>query len=82
MTPKSKAESPYTDLSKGILDALKVEKDYENQTDQTASRAVPVLITDGGHNQGGSPLETAKLLSARNLPIYTVGLEVKKGHLI
>jgi len=75
---KIKSESPYTDLSKGILDALKVEKDYENQTDQTASRAAAVLITDGGHNQGGSPLETAKLLSARNLPIYTVGLGSEK----
>lgn len=71
---KINPESPYTDLSKGIQDALKVEVDFEKGIQQTASRSAAVLITDGGHNKGGSPLLTAKLLAARNLPIYTVGL--------
>ncbi len=72
--PKIISQSSYTDLSNGILDALKVESDEENQKDSETVRSAAVLITDGGHNREGSPLETAKLLSARNLPIYTVGL--------
>ena len=71
---KVNPESSYTDLSNGILDALKVETDKENKKAVEKVRTAAVLITDGGHNREGSPLETAKLLSARNLPIYTVGL--------
>ena len=70
---KLNPESHYTDLSIGILDTLKVEPEQENKKNDIIVRAAAVLITDGGHNREGSPLETAKLLSARNLPIYTVG---------
>ena len=66
--------SPFTDLSKGILEALKVENSEENVGSLEKIRSAAVLITDGGHNQEGSPLQTAKLLSARNLPVFTVGL--------
>ena len=72
--PDISPESPYTDLSKGILDTLRVETEKEDPADSENIRSAAVLITDGGHNYGGSPLQTAKLLSVRNLPIYTVGL--------
>ena len=66
-------QSPYTDLSQGILSSLRVEN-QENEGNASTTRAAAVLISDGGHNRENSPFETAKLLSVRNLPIYTVGL--------
>ncbi|EDY21450.1 hypothetical protein CfE428DRAFT_0695 [Chthoniobacter flavus Ellin428] len=36
-------------------------------------RGAVVLFSDGQHNEGESPLEVAKILAARGLPIYTVG---------
>ena len=56
------------------IERTKIETDQENKKEVEKVRTAAVLITDGGHNREGSPLETAKLLSARNLPIYTVGL--------
>ena len=71
--PQIKTQSPYTDLSKGILSSMRVEE-KENENDTTTTRGAALLISDGGHNRENSPLETAKLLAVRNLPIYTVGL--------
>ena len=71
--PKLTPQSPYTDLSQGILSSLRVE-DQESEGNTSTTRAAAVLISDGGHNRENSPFETAKLLSVRNLPIYTVGL--------
>ena len=71
--PKIITHSPYTDLAKGILSSLRVE-DQANEDNSSYTRGAAVLISDGGHNRDHSPLETAKLLSVRNLPIYTVGL--------
>ena len=33
-----------------------------------------LLLTDGQHNLGASPLEAARLLGVRGVPVYTVGL--------
>ena len=53
---------------------LRVEDD-ENEDNHTSTiRGAALLISDGGHNRENSPFETAKLLSVRNLPVYTVGL--------
>ena len=71
--PQIKTQSPYTDLSNGILSSMRVEE-KENENDTTTTRGAALLISDGGHNRENSPLETAKLLAVRNLPIYTVGL--------
>jgi hypothetical protein len=37
-------------------------------------RAAAVLISDGQHNSGGSPLAAAKVLGSRQVPIHAVGL--------
>ena len=63
--------SKYTNLSDGILSSLRVE---DQNKEENNIRGAAVLISDGGHNQENSPLQTAKLLAVRNLPIYTVGL--------
>ena len=36
-------------------------------------RGAVVLFSDGQHNEGESPIEAAKILAGRGLPIYTVG---------
>ncbi len=36
-------------------------------------RTAAVLLSDGAHNAGESPLHTAKVLGARGIPVFTVG---------
>lgn len=42
-------------------------------TDGKQERGAVVLFSDGQHNEGESPIEVAKILAGRGLPIYTVG---------
>lgn len=42
-------------------------------TDGKQEKGAVVLFTDGQHNEGESPVEVAKILAGRGLPIYTVG---------
>jgi hypothetical protein len=41
---------------------------------KAAERAAVVLLSDGQHNAGSSPVEFAKVLGHRGVPIFTVGL--------
>lgn len=41
---------------------------------EKALRGAVVLFSDGQHNAGDSPVETAKLFAGRQTPIYTIGL--------
>ena len=41
--------------------------------DGKSEHGAVVLFSDGQHNEGESPLEMAKILAGRGLPIYTVG---------
>jgi len=66
--PKKFAVKPATDrtdLSAAIAARLSQRRD---------ERCAVVLMSDGQHNQGGSPLETAKVASGRNIPVFTVGV--------
>ena len=60
-----KPESDNTDLSDAIAARIGQKRD---------ERCAVVLVTDGQHNCGGSPLETAKVAGGRNIPIFTVGI--------
>ncbi|MEJ6620997.1 MAG: PA14 domain-containing protein [Opitutae bacterium] len=64
---------PRSDLASGIRSTIQIEEDERTSKKNDAQRAAAVLLSDGGHNQGGSPLEISKLLGARNIPIFTVG---------
>lgn len=57
--------SRVTNLSDG-LKALVGEKSEQ--------RAALVLLSDGRHNEGSSPLAAAKMIGSRGVPVYTVGL--------
>jgi hypothetical protein len=55
--------APTTNLSDGLLNRI---------TDKEAERIAAVLVSDGQHNEGSSPLGTAKMLGNRQIPVYTV----------
>lgn len=55
-----------TDLTSGLQFAV---------GDQTkAEKGAVLLFTDGQHNSGEAPLDTARILGGRKMPVYTVGV--------
>jgi hypothetical protein len=55
-----------TDLTSGLKFAA---------GDQTRSeKGAVILFSDGQHNSGEAPLDTARVLAGRKMPVYTVGL--------
>ena len=60
-----KPEGDGSDLNGAIAARIGRQKD---------ERCAVVLVSDGQHNRGGSPLETAKVAGGRNIPIFTVGI--------
>ena len=67
--------SSITDLSSGVSGRMTVATTGTVAAGESEAdgRTAVVLITDGRHNSGPSPLETARLLGARGIPLYTVG---------
>lgn len=43
---------------------------------------VVILITDGVNNSGTDPLEVAKFLGSRHVPVYTIGIGTNNGDII
>lgn len=76
-------DSATSDLSSGITASQQVsmarESDGEDDGESTelvsdkANTAV-VLLTDGQHNSGPSPLQTARVLGSQGIPFYPVSL--------
>ena len=73
--------SSVTDLSSGIVATQKSVTSSENSgetpsTDAKAAEAKTaiVLITDGQHNSGPSPLQTALVLGSQGVPFFSVSL--------
>lgn len=63
-TSLPKAGGEVTNLATGIKSvAARDEK----------TRGAMVLLSDGQHNAGESPLEVAKILAGRQMPVFTVG---------
>ena len=67
------SETRRTDLATGLQTAIKVDEDNEEKKDAKQSRTAAVILSDGLHNIGASPFETAKLMAGRDIPIHTVG---------
>ena len=55
-----------TDLSDGIRERVATIKEGQ--------KTAIVLISDGQHNNGPTPVQLAKILGTRKVPIYTVGI--------
>jgi len=55
--------APTSNLADGLRNRI---------TEKEAERIAAVLISDGQHNEGGSPLAAAKILGNRQIPVYSV----------
>jgi hypothetical protein len=66
-------ETRRTDLASGLQATMKADEDSEEKKDAKQSRSAAVILSDGLHNIGASPFETAKLMAGRDIPIHTVG---------
>ncbi len=71
------AETRRTDIATGLRSTVKADDEDETfikSEDGKQPRSAAVILTDGLHNEGASPFETAKLLAGRDLPIHAIGL--------
>lgn len=76
--------SSVTDLSSGILATQKSVTASEGSSDTPSTvtqasdsvqaKTAIVLITDGQHNSGPSPLQTAQVLGGQGIPFFSVSL--------
>ena len=60
-----KPEGEITNLSAGLKNS--------GGEQQKEERGAVVIFSDGQHNEGDSPVEAAKLLAGRGMPVFTVG---------
>lgn len=61
-----------TDLGRPL--AAEIERQCGAADAEGSPAAAVVLISDGQHNDGPTPLITARLLGQRGIPIYTIGV--------
>jgi uncharacterized membrane protein len=75
---EAKADDPTTDLSTGIRKSLSTEvksnSSNPDEPDNQSQRTAVVLFSDGLHNDGESPLHTAKLFGGNDIGINTIGM--------
>ena len=67
-TAPTSIPKPVGDIT-NLATALKTTASVEEKQE----RGAIVLFSDGQHNEGESPVEVAKILAGRGIPIYTVG---------
>jgi len=76
-TPPSRLPDPNEDRATDLSSPLRQRVGLSGVTGATrikpGERAVAVVFTDGRHNQGLSPVTTAKALGSRGIPVHTVG---------
>lgn len=70
---KSPANLPLTDLSSGLRAIAGSDSGGDAQR-TTGPRTAVVLLTDGRHNSGAPPSETARQFASRGIPLYVVGM--------
>ena len=74
----SLARIPEPNGATAIGDALALAA---QQLPENGHRAV-VLVTDGVNNNGVDPLEVARFLASKHVPVYTIGIGTNSGQLI
>ncbi len=65
-TALPKPEGQSTNLTSGLKFAVGDES--------KAERGAVIVFSDGQHNSGEGPLDTARILAGRKMPVYTVGI--------
>jgi len=67
---------PSTDLGSGLADETTARAGNASDSDpqaESVQRTAVVLISDGRHNRGESPVQTARRLGGQAIPVYAVG---------
>jgi len=80
--PSNFGKSPLTritDLASGILSTVKADEELDEEEQAGKSRSAAVILSDGLHNKGSSPYETAKLMAGRDIPIHTISFGSSKA---
>ncbi|MFV1965867.1 MAG: hypothetical protein ACC628_10620 [Pirellulaceae bacterium] len=68
--------APSTDLGSGIRGewmARDVDREDSEPPSESSPRTAVVLLSDGRHNSGVSPLQAARVLGGQSIPIYAIG---------
>ena len=74
---KAFAAAPSTNLSQGLQSRLGLRSHSAAPAPAgggAEQRTAVVLLSDGRHNQGPPPIETARLIAAHHIPLFAVGL--------
>ena len=77
-TPPELPNTPLTDLTSGVTAT------QDSGEDSQAGQTAVVLLTDGRHNAGPSPVQTARLMGAQGVAFYPVsfGAATAPGDLV
>lgn len=71
--------SPTTDLASAIAGRVPAQTSSDDaQPQDTESRTAVVLLTDGRHNSGDSPVQVARVLGGQAIPLHTVGFGARR----
>ena len=72
--------SPLTDLGSAIAGHMTAHRsgNGDQSQQQTQSRTAVVLLTDGRHNSGKSPVQVARVLGGQSIPIHAVGFGARR----
>ncbi|NLS96040.1 MAG: hypothetical protein GXX96_28210 [Planctomycetaceae bacterium] len=72
---KASPAGPLTDLASAISRRMgdRPAGGQTNSPQDSAGRTAVVLLSDGRHNSGPSPVETARILASQSIPVHTVG---------
>ncbi len=77
----STPSAPTTDLGSGIrrtLTLLQRQSASSEKEPGSAQRTAVLLLSDGQHNSGPSPIQVARVLGSQRIPVYTVGLGARR----
>ena len=69
--------SVFTDLITGVLSSQKEVIDAGEEHPSTIKNVV-VMLTDGHHNSGPSPVQTARVLGNQNTPVYCIAVGAER----
>ena len=72
--------SPVTDLGTAIAGRMtsQLSSSTSQSQEATESRTAVVLLTDGRHNSGESPVQVARILGGQSIPIHAVGFGARR----
>ncbi|MBT5020272.1 MAG: VWA domain-containing protein [Planctomicrobium sp.] len=63
-----------TNLSSGIVANQKIDESKEGSEQAKSAQKAIVIISDGNHNSGSSPIQMARVLGQQNTQIYGVAM--------